>query len=384
MFLGALLDLGVPEEIFQGVITALGLEDVHLEITRVAKQGIAACHVVVHHPEQHVHRHLQDIVEIIEQGSLEPKVATRAIAVFERLAEAEAKAHGTTVDDVHFHEVGAVDAIVDIVCTVAGFHHLGAEEIRSSPVHLGTGFIDVAHGTMPIPVPATVNLLSGVPTYSKGIPNELVTPTGAALLTELASAYGPMSSGRLIKVGYGAGTRDLPIPNLLRLVLFEPIPEGKTLWDMDEIAVMECSIDDHNPELLPPLAQSLLDNGALDVYVQNAIMKGGRAGVVLTVLSPLELQDALAKLIFKETTTLGIRLERKKRYTLPREMISVEVASENIQVKIGKLGEDVVTVAPEYRDCYQVAQTVKLPVREVYDRAKTAARAALQLGSAAV
>lgn len=379
MFLGALLDVGVPETLFKDTIATLGLEDVHIEVTKVMKHGIAARHVVVHHPEQHVHRHLQDVVEIIEGANLEPTVGRRAIQVFRRLAVAEAKAHGTTVEEVHFHEVGAIDAIVDVVCTVAGFHHLGVESVRSSPVHLGTGFIEVAHGTMPVPVPATMNLLTGVPTYSRGVVGELVTPTGAALLTELAGSYGALPAGRLLKVGYGAGTKDLPIPNLLRLVLLEPVPSGKTLWDMDEIAVLECNIDDHNPELVPPLTQGLLDRGALDVYVQNAIMKGGRAGLTLTVLCHPDDQDSLATVIFRETTTLGIRLDRKRRYVLPREIVPVKVADEDVRVKVGKLGEQTVTVAPEYRDCHQVAQKTGLPIKEVYDQAKMAARQALHL-----
>lgn len=383
MFLGALLDIGVPETVFQDVIAALELEDVHIEVTRVTKHGIAARHVVVHHPEQHAHRHLQDIVEIIEEANLDPTVAHRAIQVFRRLAVAEAKAHGTTVEEVHFHEVGAIDAIVDVVCTVAGFHHLGVETVRSSPVHLGTGFIEVAHGTMPVPVPATMNLLTGVPTYSRGVAGELVTPTGAALLTELAGSYGALPAGRLLKVGYGAGTKDFPIPNLLRLVLLEPVPSGGTLWDMDEVAVLECNIDDHNPELVPPLTQALLDNGALDVYVQNAIMKGGRAGITLTVLCHPDDQDALATLIFRETTTLGIRTDRRRRYVLPREIVPVKVADEDVRVKIGKLGEQAVTVAPEYRDCYKAAQNTGLPVKEVYDRAKMAARQTLELDGTA-
>ena len=374
MFLGALLDVGVPEDVFREAIEVLGLDDVHIEATTVTKHGIAARHVQVHYPEQHVHRHLQDIVEIIDRAQLEPVVARQAIQVFRRLAVAEAKAHGTTEDEVHFHEVGAVDAIVDVVCTVAGFHHLGVESVHSSPVHLGTGFIQVAHGTMPVPVPATMNLLTGVPTYSRGIVGELVTPTGAALLTELASSYGALPAGRLLRVGYGAGTKDLPIPNLLRLVLLEPVPSGKTLWESDEIAILECSIDDHNPELIPPLSQSLLEHGALDVYVQDTIMKGGRPGLTLTVLCHPDNQDALVTLVFRETTTLGIRTDQRRRYVLPRE-----VADQEVRVKIGKLGQEVVTVAPEYRDCLEAAKKAELPIKEVYDRAKMAARKALHL-----
>ena len=381
MFLGALLDAGVPETVFSDVIAAMELEDVHIEATTVHKQGIAGQHVEVHHPEQHVHRHLDDITEIIERAHLEPAVSERSIEVFRRLAAAEAKAHGTSETEVHFHEVGAIDAIVDVVCTVAGFHHLGITKVQSSPVHLGTGFIKAAHGTMPVPVPATTNLLVGVPTYSKGIAAELVTPTGAALLTTLSSSYGSWPAGRLLKIGYGAGTRELPIPNLLRLVLIESVPHGRSLWEMDEISILECNLDDHNPELVPPLMQKLLDQGALDVYVQDITMKGGRPAILLTVLCQPEEQELLAETVFRESTTLGIRTDRRFRYILPRECISVTVDQEQLDVKIARLGEEIITVAPEYRDCLRVAQAIGLPLKEVYDRAKVAARSALSLGS---
>lgn len=379
MFLGALLDVGVPEELFQSIIDSLGLKDVHIEQAKVSKHGIAGCHAQVHHPEQHVHRHLDDIIAIIDKASLDPNVAQTSIQVFRRLAVAEAKAHGTTEQEVHFHEVGAVDAIVDVVCTVAGFRHLEVDGIWASPVHLGTGFIQVAHGTMPVPVPATMNLLEGVPVYSRGIDSELVTPTGAALVTTLTNSYGAIPAGRLIKVGYGAGTKDLPIPNLLRLTLIEPALGKNALWQMDEIAMLECNIDDHNPELIPPLTQKLLDHGALDVYVQSITMKGGRPALTLTILCPPDRQDLLAGLVFRETTTLGVRTEKRLRYTLPRDIIPVKVAGYEIRVKFAKLGEEIVTVAPEYRDCLEVATKASMPIKDVYDRAKMTARTALNL-----
>lgn len=379
MFLGALLDVGVPESVFRDTIAAMGLEDVEIETSIVSKHGIAARYVQVHHPEQQVHRHLDDIIEIIEGCQLDLVVRQKASEAFRRLAGAEAKAHGTSVEEVHFHEVGAIDAIVDVVCTMAGFHHLGVDRVQSSPVHLGTGFINVAHGTMPVPVPATMNLLAGVPTYSQGINAELVTPTGAALLTTLASSFGTLPAGRLLNVGYGAGTRELPIPNLLRLVLVEPASCNRNLWQMDEISILECSLDDHNPELIPPLMQRLLKRGALDAYVQDITMKGGRPAIVLTVLCSPEMQESMAEIVFRETTTLGIRTDRRLRYILPRESICVSVAQQSIGVKVARLGDEVITVAPEYRDCLLVAEKTKLSLREIYDRAKAAARAALAL-----
>ena len=379
MFLGALLDVGVPESVFRDTIAAMGLKDVEIKVSSVSKHGIAACYVQVHHPEQHVHRHLDDIIEIIDGAQLDLVVRQKAIEAFQRLAVAEAKAHGTSEDEVHFHEVGAIDAIVDVVCTMAGFHHLGIRQVQSSPVHLGTGFIRVAHGTMPVPVPATMNLLEGVPTYSQGISAELVTPTGAALLTTLAGSFGTMPAGRLLKVGYGAGSRELPIPNLLRLMLVEPASHEKDLWQMDEIAILECNLDDHNPELIPPLMQKLLKQGALDVYVHDVTMKGGRPAVVLTVLCAPKKQEVLANIVFRETTTLGIRTDRRLRYILPRESVSVTVAQQSVSVKVARLGEEVITVAPEYRDCLLVAEKTGLPLKEVYHRAKVAARAVLNL-----
>ncbi|NLY52325.1 MAG: nickel pincer cofactor biosynthesis protein LarC [Firmicutes bacterium] len=377
MFLGALLDAGVPAAVFQDVIASMGLENVKIKSAVVTKHGIAGCYVEVRHPEQHVHRHLQDIIDIIEGAGFEPAVSKKAIEAFRRLAEAEAEAHGTTIDKVHFHEVGAIDAIVDVVCTVAGFHYLGVTEIQASPVQLGTGFIKVAHGMMPVPVPATMNLLKGVPSYSRGIEAELATPTGAALLTSLASSYGPLPAGRILEVGYGAGTRELPIPNLLRLVLIEPADGDRSLWSMDEVALLECNLDDHNPETIPPLISKLLDAGAWDAYVQDVTMKGGRPGIILTVLCPPGIQTELAELIFRETTTLGIRTDRKLRYILPRESLTVSVADQKVSVKVARLGEEVITVAPEYRDCLRASEAAGLPLKEIYDRAKIAARTAL-------
>ncbi|NLA58547.1 MAG: nickel pincer cofactor biosynthesis protein LarC [Firmicutes bacterium] len=380
MFLGALLDVGVPIKVFQDAITSMGLENVELKTAVVTKHGIAGCYVEVRHPEQHVHTHLPDIVEIIERAGFEPAVGKKAVEVFQRLAAAEAKAHGTTIDHVHFHEVGAIDAIVDVVCTVVGFHYLGVTRVQASPVHLGTGFIKAAHGVMPVPVPATINLLKGVPSYSRGIEAELATPTGAALLTSLASSYGPLPDGRILDVGYGAGTRDLPIPNLLRLVLIEPAHEDRSLWSMDEVALLECNLDDHNPEVIPPLIAKLLGAGAWDAYVQDVTMKGGRPGIILTVLCPPGIEAKLAELIFRETTTLGIRTDRKSRYILPRESITVTVADREVSVKVARLGQEIVTMAPEYRDCLQVSETTGMPLKEIYDRARIAARSVLGIG----
>ena len=235
MFLGALLDAGVPAEVFEDAIASMGLENVEVRSSVVRKHGIAGQYVEVVYPKQRVRRHLQEITDIIQGAGLDPAVSSKAVKVFRRLAEAEAKAHGTAMDKIHFHEVGAVDTIVDVVCTVAGFHHLGVVEIHASPVQLGTGFIKFTRGTMPVPAPATVNLLKGVPSYSTGIEAELTTPTGAALLTSLASAYGPLPAGRIVEVGYGAGVRELPIPNLLRLILFEPMGNDESIRPREEV-----------------------------------------------------------------------------------------------------------------------------------------------------
>lgn len=228
MLLGALLDAGVPLQVFQDAVTSMGLTAVELKVSSVTKHGIAGIYVEVSYPEQHGHRYLHDILEIIDAAGFEPPVSSKAAEIIRRLAAAEAEAHGTTIDNVHFHEVGAIDTIVDVVCAVAGFHYLGTAEIHASPVQLGTGFVKSAGGILPVPAPATLNLLKGVPTYSRGIEAELTTPTGAALLTSLASSYGPMPAGRILETGYGAGGRDLPIPNLLRLVLIEPLREDSS------------------------------------------------------------------------------------------------------------------------------------------------------------
>lgn len=384
MFLGALLDAGVPESFMKETIENLGLENVKLVVTEKRKRGIVGKHVEVRHPEQHVHRHLSDIVDILNRADLGPTVKDKAVAAFQRLATAEARAHSCSVEQVHFHEVGAVDAIVDVVCTMAGFDYLQIEKVHASPVHLGTGFVDCAHGTIPVPVPATLNLLEGVPTYSRGIQAELVTPTGAALLTTLAETYGPQPGGIVVRTGYGAGTRDLEIPNLLRLTLLEDDSKGRPqgssdLWGTDQVTILECNLDDDSPEFLPPLRDKLLELGALDAYTTSIIMKFGRPATQLTVLCPPHLAEELARVIFAESTTLGIRVDSRSRYVLPRESVDVTIGSHRVSTKVGRLGKKIVTVAPELKDCRHVAEVTGLPLKEVYEQAKWEARKLLRI-----
>ena len=375
MILGALMDAGLPLEKLKTELGKLKLSHYDLEVEKVAKKGIAGSKALVmieedHH--HHHHRHLSDIRTIIENSDLESDIKEKSIGIFTRLAEAEAKVHKTTVDHIHFHEVGAMDAIIDVVGSVAGLAALGIEKIFCSALNVGAGTVECAHGTLPVPAPATTELIQGRPIYSTGVEGELLTPTGAAILTTLASDFGPMPAMTLETNGYGAGNADISIPNLLRICIGEAAEEAQGL-DSERVAVMETSIDDMNPQIYDYLMEKLLHMGVMDVFMVPLHMKKNRPGVLLTVLSEVEMMNKIIDLLISETTTIGVRWRIDNRMTARREIRTEKTVHGDIGFKVAKIGDRTVNVSPEYEDCKRLAMKESVPLKDVLDAARLAA-----------
>lgn len=370
MLLGALLDLGVPETLLRAELAKLLLHGYRVEVRRVTKQHLAATKFDCDAGHGHHHRGLADITGIIEQSTLAGNVKRRAISVFRRLGASEAKVHGIPVEQVHFHEIGAVDSIVDIVGACIALDALGVEEVVAAPPPLGSGVVETAHGRFPIPAPATLELLTGIPTRSTGETTELVTPTGAALLVEFCAEFGPVPAMVVEKVGYGAGTRDLAqTPNVLRAIL--GTVAGKD--EADTVAVIEANIDDMNPQWFGELMDRLLTTGALDVFLTPVQMKKNRPGTVLTVLCAPADADRFADVVLTHTTSFGVRIHEARRRILAREIIQVATRFGEIDVKVGRLAGKVVTRAPEYESCKRAAARHNVAVKEVHQAALHAA-----------
>ncbi|MCG6927824.1 MAG: nickel pincer cofactor biosynthesis protein LarC [Acidobacteria bacterium] len=371
MILGAVVDLGLPLDRLREDLASLPLSGYRLEATRVSRSGLAATKVdVLVDEEKPVHRHLGDIVRLLEQSDLPVEVKEEAEALFVRLAEAESAVHGISPERVHFHEVGAVDSIVDIVGGVLALRWLEADRFVSSPLNVGSGTVKMAHGTFPVPAPATARLVAGVPVYGEG-EGELLTPTGALLVTAHATDYGPLPPMQIEKVGHGAGSRDTGgRPNVLRLLVgAEARGEGG-----GRVLVLETEIDDASPQLFGPLLDQLLGAGAMDAFFTPVQMKKGRPGVLVTVLAPPERRGAVEELLFRETTTLGIRRQEWDRTVLEREVSTVETAYGPIRVKIGRRGGTVYNAWPEFDDCQRAATEKGVPVKQVLAEALSAWR----------
>ncbi len=363
MFLSCLVDGGWPIEQLQGVIDRLKLpEACRVTAERVMRGPVQATHVNVETPHAHAHRHLHHIRGIIEAADLDQAVKARAIAIFTRLANAEAKVHGTTPEKIHFHEVGALDAIIDVVGTSAGLSAIGVEKLYASALPLGSGWITCEHGQIPIPAPATLELLAtaGAPVRPSPGPGELLTPTGAAILAELAEfSLPPM---RLVRVATGAGTRNTPWPNVLRLWLGEGDAPGS-------LVEMQTNIDNMNPEFYAPVMEKLLTAGAMDVWLTPVQMKKGRPAVVLSVLTTAAAEAAMADLLLRHTSTLGVRVHAVHRHEAARECRTIETAFGAVRLKLKLLGGKVIAATPEYEDCRTVAETKGVAVKDVYNAA---------------
>jgi pyridinium-3,5-bisthiocarboxylic acid mononucleotide nickel chelatase len=372
MLLGALIDSGLPIAALEAELAKLRISDFHLQVSKVSKNGFGATKVDVHAHDDAPERRLRDIREIVENSAVSERVKTRAMRVFTRICEVEAAIHGMSVDEVHLHEVGAVDAIVDVVGVLAGFELLGIQKVVVSPVPLGRGFVSGAHGQIPLPAPAALALLKGAPVYGSPINKELVTPTGAALLVELADAWGKLPSMTLQEVGYGAGTRDMAIPNVLRMLIGD-CKGVESSWLTETVTVLETHLDNERGEALGHTMQRLMAEGALDVVTIPAQMKKDRPAHVMKVLTKPEDADRLETILFEETSTLGIRRTDTRRDALPREIHSVETRFGPIRVKVARLPGGALRASPEYEDCHHAALLHKLSLQVVTREAEHAA-----------
>ncbi|MEX2661103.1 MAG: nickel pincer cofactor biosynthesis protein LarC, partial [Vicinamibacterales bacterium] len=380
MVLGALLDLGLPLEDVRGALGSLAVDLGGISARRVLRAGVSATKFEVlapgqaphphdhephpHDPEPHPHDHhsLTEIRAAIGRSALSPGGRDRAMHLFERLAEAEAAIHAVPIEQIHLHEVGAVDSIVDIVGAVYGLEQLGADRIVSSPLNVGGGTVRCAHGVFPVPAPATARLLQGVPVYAGDVQMELVTPTGALLVTGYAGSYGPIPAMTIERIGYGAGDRDPKRhPNVLRLIVGDAAPDGHAR----RVVEIVCEIDDMNPQLFGPLMDQLHHAGALDVFYAPVQMKKNRPGTLVTVLARPEDRERLSGILFAETTTIGVRYQEMLRECLEREVVTVATPVGDVRFKVATRGGRVLNAAPEFDDCARIAAERGLPVKDV-------------------
>ena len=371
MMLGALIDAGLPEGKLRESLTALHLNDFELHVLKVSKNGFAATKVDVIVKDDVPERHLPEIEAIITASELTAQIQEQAIGIFRRLGEVEAHIHNTTLDKVHLHELGGVDTIVDVVGVLQGLQILGIEKIIVSAVPLGRGFVRGAHGQIPLPAPATVALLQGVPVIGSELEMELITPTGAVLLTSLAESFGQIPAMNLQGVGYGAGGRDLPIPNLLRVFIGEQ--KQPDVGNLSTLVMLETNIDDLNPEIYEYVTKRLFEAGALDVFLTPIQMKKNRPATLLQVLAKPEEASKLRTILFEETTTLGVRQTLVQRYALNREIREVQTEFGMVRVKIAVLENGKIKSSPEYEDCHKLAKERNVSIREVYRAAEIAA-----------
>ena len=377
MVLGALLDAGLELKRLEAELARLTISGYKLKVETVKRRGMQGTHVEVEVSEHGVERHLHHVEEIITGSDLPDKVKQRGLDIFRRLAQAEAKVHGAPIESIHFHEVGAMDAIVDVMGATIGLWLLGVEKAYASPVHIGRGTVKCAHGVLPVPAPATLELLQGVPIYGRDVDAELVTPTGAAILTTTAKSFGEIPLMRVKQVGYGAGTRELPIPNLLRLSIGTMDVIGETSekvegYERDTATLIETNIDDMNPQFYGHVMDKLFEAGARDVFLTPIQMKKNRPGTLLGVIALRRDEAALAELILRETTTLGVRVQPIRRHEAAREARQVETIYGTLGVKMKVLGGEVVQSVPEYDDCVRLANERGVSLAEVYRAAHEA------------
>ena len=369
MLLGALVDAGAELAVIQAGIDSLGLPSCRLEAQEVKKKGFRAVKVSVIHEPEHKHRHLHHITGMIDASRLSGSQKDLAKRIFTRLGESEAKVHGTTIEKVHFHEVGAVDSIADVVGGAIGLDLLGVERLVCSPVPTGGGFVEIAHGRVSIPAPATAELLQGVPIAPSTVQAELTTPTGAAIVSTVAESFGPLPAMRIERIGYGAGTRDLETQaNILRLI----VGQTDDTVDSDQVWMLETNLDDVSGEVIGHTTGRLMDAGALDVYTTAIQMKKNRPAVMLSVICQTDDVFRLEEIIFQETTTLGIRRWPANRHKLHREACEVETPWGPVAGKLARGAGGAVRFSPEYDACRRVAAERQVPLAEVYEAARNA------------
>jgi len=368
MILGALLDLGLPLQGLRDALGSLAIEYGEVTTERVSRAGVSATKFRLierttdaSEGDAHKHHHLKHIVSAIRRSSLSQAGQDRAVQLFERLAEAEAAIHDTPIERVHLHEVGALDSIIDIVGAVYGFEWFGVSDIVASPLNVGGGTVRCAHGVFPVPAPATARLLTGAPVYGSGT-MELVTPTGALLMTGYAREFGPLPPMRINRIGYGAGDRDpKETPNVLRVLHGERVQASTELT----VVQIECEIDDMNPQLFGPLMDRLAEAGSLDVFYAAVQMKKNRPGTLVTVIAPTDKREAITGVLFTHTTTIGVRYQEMRRETLDRRTVSVETPLGPLRIKVAGRDGRVLNAAAEFDDCARIAVERGMPIKEV-------------------
>jgi pyridinium-3,5-bisthiocarboxylic acid mononucleotide nickel chelatase len=370
MITGALLDAGAPLDAVMESLEGLGIDGWGVAVSATAESGIRATRVAVTEAEGSQPRSYSTIVTMLQDARLPEGVRARALATFQVLAEAEARIHDRPVADVHFHEAGSLDAIVDVVAASAALEHFTPDRVVVSPIPTGRGFVESAHGTLPLPAPAVAEILKGAVLFERGH-LETITPTGASILAAAATEFGAMPPLRITATGYGAGSRQHDIPNVLRVVVGEEVSEETAGREGD--VLMETNIDDLSPELVPHVVDALLAAGAHDAWVTQVIMKKGRPGFVLSALAPAIHRYHLLEILYRETTTLGVRWHPVERATLEREWVQVSVEGHPVKVKLGIKSGDVVTTSPEFEDARRVAAATGLPLKDVYGEATRAA-----------
>ena len=370
MILGALLDAGVPEDVVRSSLDALGLSGWSLDVSSTTKNGIRASRVSVSVTEAGGPRTYRDVRSLLETSSLPTGVRDRALTTIETLARAEGRIHGRGFEEVHFHEVGTTDAMIDIVGACAALEHLAPDAVFTSAIATGTGTVVTYHGELPLPVPAVIEILQhvGAPIVAKGS-DELTTPTGAAILAAAGARFGDLPGMTIASSGYGAGRRDLDWPNVMRVLVGE-----STGTPESDMTLLETNLDDLSPELIPYVIESLLNAGARDAWTTPIVMKKGRPAITLSVLTATQDKKRMIEILFRETTTLGVRMQPVTREVLDRDLLEVEVEGFRIGVKRGRRSGEVLTVAPEYEDCAEAARKSGLPLKAIYDLASEKAR----------
>jgi len=370
MILGSLIDAGLSHQRLREELKKLRIPTVHLRVKKVLKGGISATQVMVEgKSEKRSHRNLKEILRIIDRSSVETEIKEKSKEIFKRIASVEAKIHQTPMEEVHFHELGGLDSIVDIVGSVWGIRQLGIEKIHVSKVNVGGGFVKCEHGILPVPAPATLFLMEGKPIYSSGVERELLTPTGAAILTTLSSEFGSMPLMKVERVGYGAGRDNLPHPNLLRLI----IGTSESISGKEKVAVIETNIDDMNPQFYDYVMEKLYAMEVLEVFITPILMKKNRPGHLLTIISPSEKLSSVIKFLLRETTTLGLRWHEEERAKTDREILTQGTPYGKIRFKLAKWEGKVVNLSPEYEDCKRLALEKGVPLKEVFEEAKRVA-----------
>jgi uncharacterized protein (TIGR00299 family) protein len=377
MTVGALLDAGLKIETLEKELKKLGLSGYQLEVNKVVKKGISATQFKVKIKEERVERRFKDILGILEKSKLDEEIKKETEKIFFNIAQAESKIHRKDIDKIHFHEIGGLDSIIDITSAVIGIKTLGIEEIHSSSLPVGKGFVKCAHGIIPVPAPATLELLKNIPTYSGGIESEMITPTGAGIISTLAKSFRERPLMKIERIGYGAGEKEFTIPNLLRVSIGEKNLKDENLKDdyvSDEAVLIETNIDDMNPEFYDYIMDQLFSKGALDVFLTSIQMKKNRPAHMLSIIVYEQSLKEILEVLFFESTTLGVRIREIKRLRLTQQNFIAETKYGKIKVKVGIFKGEIKNVAPEYEDCKKMAKQHQVPLKEVYEEAKKVTR----------